>query len=144
GSDETIFFIEGYPYEAEENQYIQTIAAKESGVYTYTTVLGGTSTIRRFVYGRVCSAPVAPPPSVEQLQAQALAAKQKKEEAAAKGLKYDRDLANAGDGYGELRMGERYRDGDGVPKDSELARSWFAKAAAQGEPNAAKELAALQ
>ncbi len=72
-------------------------------------------------------APIAPPPSSEQLQAQARAAKQKKEEADAKALKYDRDLANAGDSYGELRMGERYRDGEGVPKDSALARSWFTK-----------------
>ena len=44
---------------------------------------------------------------------------------------------------GGLRMGERYRDGDGVAQDLRLAREWFAKAAAQGDKHAALELQKL-
>jgi hypothetical protein len=58
-------------------------------------------------------------------------------------LSYNLDLASKGDDYGQYRMGQRYRDGDGVPKDLQKARQWFAKAAAQGDKIAAKELAQL-
>jgi hypothetical protein len=67
----------------------------------------------------------------------------RKVENAAKALKYNQALAASGDAYGQLRMGERYRDGDGVAKDLRAAREWFAKAAAQGDKVAAKELAQL-
>jgi len=51
--------------------------------------------------------------------------------------------AAKGDYYDLLRMGERYRDGDGVPKDLAKARDYFAKAvlrlnqdeAAKGDPH---------
>lgn len=143
GAGEKIFFVEGYPYEVEEDQYIERIAAKDSGVYTYTTVLGGTSTIRRFVYGRIVNAPTVPPPSPEQLKALADAEARKKAASDAKALNYNRDLAERGDAYGQFRMGERYRDGDGVDKDPRQAREWFAKASAQGDKAASKALAAM-
>ena len=41
------------------------------------------------------------------------------------------------DPVGLLRMGERYRDGDGVTKDLAKARNYFIKADAAGEPSAA-------
>ena len=44
-------------------------------------------------------------------------------------LKYHQDLADKGDSFGLLRMGERYRDGDGVPKDLSKAREYLSKAA---------------
>jgi TPR repeat protein len=81
--------------------------------------------------------------TLEQLRAADQAAKDKKNQAAAKALKYNQELAAAGDVYGQVRMGERYRDGDGVPKDIGLARDWFSKAAAQGDKNAALELQKL-
>jgi hypothetical protein len=55
---------------------------------------------------------------------------------AAADLKYDQKLADAGDPFGELRMGQRYRDGDGVGRDLAKAKALFAKAAAQGDPAA--------
>lgn len=84
-------------------------------------------------YGKVFVAPKVSP------EAQA----KKKADNAAKALKYNQDLAEKGDAYGQLRMGERYRDGEGVAKDPRQAREWFAKAAAQGDPAAIKALAAL-
>ena len=52
-------------------------------------------------------------------------------------------LGNKGDVSGLLRMGERYRDGDGVEKNAAKARDYFTKAAAAGSPTAADELSKL-
>jgi hypothetical protein len=46
--------------------------------------------------------------------------------------KYDEGLAAAGDDYGQLRMGQRYRDGDGVPQSDAKANDLLARAARQG------------
>ncbi|MGO8701268.1 MAG: hypothetical protein ACLQVY_26565 [Limisphaerales bacterium] len=61
----------------------------------------------------------------------------------ADGVKYDQQLASEGDAYGQLRMGQRYRDGDGVPKDETKAGEFFAYAAARGGKAAALSLAKL-
>ena len=60
-----------------------------------------------------------------------------------KALRYNIDLALKGDDYGEYRMGQRCRDGEGIPKDLKKAREWFGKSAAQGNISAIKELAHL-
>lgn len=49
----------------------------------------------------------------------------------------DRNLANGGDAYGQLRMGQRYRDGEGVPQSDEKAREFFARSVVQGDVAAA-------
>ena len=73
--------------------------------------------------------------------------KEKKQQAFAamqlKVLRLNQDQAAKGEPYGLLRMGERYRDGDGVPKDLAKAREYLSKAAAAGEPSAADELSKL-
>jgi len=61
----------------------------------------------------------------------------------AKVLKSNQDLADKGDEYGLLRMGERYRDGDGVPKDLAKAKDYLIKATTAGSPAAADELSKL-
>ena len=55
----------------------------------------------------------------------------------------NQDLADKGDAYGLLRMGERYRDGDGVAKNLPKAREYFTKAVAAGSPSAQEELDSL-
>lgn len=60
-----------------------------------------------------------------------------------KALKYDQDQAAKGDPYGLLRMGERCRDGESLPKDLTKAREYFTKAANAGSPTAADELKRL-
>jgi len=79
----------------------------------------------------------------DQRQTVQNAKKEKQEAAQEKVLKYYQDLANKGDTYGLLRMGERYRDGDGVEKNAAKARDYFTKAAAAGSPTAADELSKL-
>jgi len=67
----------------------------------------------------------------------------KKEATAARALKSNQDAAAKGDIFGQLRMGERYRDGDGVEKDLSKARDYLQKAADAGSPTAKDELSKL-
>ena len=55
-------------------------------------------------------------------------------------MKSNQAAADKGDAYGLLRMGERYRDGDGVVRDLPTARAYLAKAAAAGSPSAQSAL----
>jgi TPR repeat protein len=66
-----------------------------------------------------------------------------KKVAQARVLKTNQEAADKGDLYGLLRMGERYRDGDGVDKDLAKARDFLTKAAAAGSPTADDELKKL-
>jgi hypothetical protein len=66
-----------------------------------------------------------------------------KKEADARVLKFNQELADKGDPYGQLRMGERYLAGEGVEKDLTKAREMFQKSAAQGNADAAAALAKL-
>jgi hypothetical protein len=71
------------------------------------------------------------------------AAAAKKKAVAAIVLKSNQDAAAKGDMFGLLRMGERYRDGDGVEKDLSKARDYLQKAADAGSPTAKDELSKL-
>jgi len=66
-----------------------------------------------------------------------------KENAKKSALKYNQDAADKGDAYGLLRMGERYRYGEGVPKDLAKAKDYLTKAAAAGSPAAVEALKQL-
>jgi hypothetical protein len=66
-----------------------------------------------------------------------------KETARKKALQWNQEQADKGDDYGLFRMGERYRDGDGVPKDLTKAREYLTKAVAAGSPSAPDALSKL-
>jgi hypothetical protein len=85
----------------------------------------------------------AKPLTPEQIAAAKAAAALMKQKTSAAALKYNRDLADKGDAYGQLRMGERYATGDGVEKDLVRARDLLSKSAAQGNPEASAELKKL-
>jgi len=59
---------------------------------------------------------------------------------AAKVLQETEALAAEGDPYAEMRMGERYLNGEGVKKNLIQARTYLQQAAAQGSPTAVEEL----
>jgi uncharacterized protein len=50
--------------------------------------------------------------------------------------KWYRKLAGQGDKYARFRLGEMYRDGEGVPRDYATAHMWFKLAAESGYPSA--------
>lgn len=125
------FFVVNFPYEVADNEIIslnQILVAKESGVLTF----GINTTVRRLDYGKIWIPPAKVPLTAEQQASVKLAASKKAQAAAESALKYNEDLASKGDAYGQLRMGERYRDGDCVEKDLSKAREMFSKSAAQG------------
>jgi len=64
----------------------------------------------------------------------------KKQAVADKALKYNQDQADKGDPIGLQDMGERYRDGNDVPKDLNKAREYFEKAKIAGNPLVDDEL----
>jgi hypothetical protein len=77
----------------------------------------------------------------EALASKVKAAEEAKKQAVLdKVLKNNQDLADKGDPYGLRRMGERYRDGEGVTKDLAKAKDYLQKAAAAGDPAGADEL----
>jgi hypothetical protein len=66
-----------------------------------------------------------------------------KQATTAKAVAYNQSQADKGDAFGLQRMGERNRDGDGVPKDLVKAKDYLTKAAAAGSVEATNELAQL-
>jgi hypothetical protein len=55
-------------------------------------------------------------------------------------VEFYRRAAEKGEPFGEFRMGEFYRDGNGVPKDESTAVFYFKRAAAHGEKGAEEAL----
>lgn len=74
---------------------------------------------------------------------QKAAAVQAKSKTDAKVLAFHKELADKGDAYGQYKMGMRYLTGDGVDKDIAKARDLLSKSAAQGNKDAATELAKI-
>ena len=150
-------FVKGYPSQTVDDQSLSDCMAKEDGVYTYTTLMGSSRTVRNFSYGTsVAASPEMVQKSIGTLEAEIdnhplvlkakadQAAKQKVIETKAKMLKLNQEQADRGDSYGLLRMGERFRDGDGVDKDLDKAKEYFEKSADAGSPIANEELKKLK
>ena len=133
-----VFFVEGFPYPANIGQGFEQMLAFNGSYFTYTNGVQ-TVTVPRFIYGTPCQ---------KILSAEEIAAMKSKADAAKKSvsdrvLKANQDAAGRGDAYGLLRMGERYRDGEGVDKDLAKARDYLQRAADAGSPTAADDLKKL-
>jgi len=63
--------------------------------------------------------------------------------ACANALEWNQEYAAKGNAYDLLRMGERYRAGDGVRKDLTKAHAYFTKASAAGSHTATAALSKL-
>ena len=116
------------------------LLVKPAGTYTYSTAGGSTRTIRKYDYGIPAAAPVKTAAEIEQEKL--LAAKRKIEGEAAI-LKLNQKQAEQGDAEAQLRMAERYRDGNGVETNVFKAKFLFMASADQGNAKAAKELFVL-
>jgi hypothetical protein len=124
--------------------------ARVSGIVTVSTTnfdrMKGAFTISTTNYHSLDYGEVVVLTDEQKASAKAAAQKSVDEQARSlqdKALKSNQDAADKGDAYGQLRMGQRYRDGDGVPKDLAKAKEYFAKAAAQGDKQAANSLEQL-
>ncbi len=120
-------------------------SAKLVGKMTYTTVLGASRTILKLDFGRPCNPPAAyvaakTEAARKAAAAQSEATQKKKAELGDKALKFNQEAADRGDAYGLFRMGERYRDGEGVERDLIKARDFFHRASQAGSSGAASAL----
>jgi hypothetical protein len=106
------------------------------GYFNYTNASGQALTVPKFNYGTPCLK-IWSPAEIAELKKRVDNQKQK---IADKILKYNEDAAAKNDPYGLMRMGERYRDGDGVKKDLAQARIYLQKAADAGSDTAKTEL----
>ena len=134
-----VFFVEGFPYPADKGRGYEQMMALDAGYYGYTNQNGQSLTIHKLIYGTPCIK-VWSQQELDALKHKQDSVKQAKLD---KLLKYNQDAADRGDAYGLLRMGERYRDGDGVPKDLTKARDYLTKASTAGSPSADDELKKL-
>lgn len=148
------FFVANFPYDVAEGDMVSVsegFTARKTSTYTYKTTAGGSRTIRQIDYGT----PYVPPALTPEQIADAKAAQEKasvnakanaaaqKQVTATRALKFNQDAAAKGDMFGLLRMGERYRDGDGVEKDLAKAKEYLQKSADAGSPTAKEELSKL-
>jgi len=133
------FIVKNFPYPADARQGYEQMMAYLDGYYTYTNSSRQVLTIKSFDYGKPCVKTWSP----EALAAAKQKSDQKKHSTEDKVLKSNQDSAGRGEPYGMMRMGERYRDGDGVEKDLTKARDYLTKAAAAGSQTAADELKQL-
>lgn len=136
------FFVKNYPYQAADGDSVPNfLAALPTDVYSYRTVLGSDRTVRCLDFGIPCGIPEWAMPRPDPNAAKE---KAEQEEAAKERILMANEKAAAeGDPYGLLRMGERYRDGDGVQKDLGKARDYLIRAAEAGDPTATEELSKL-
>jgi hypothetical protein len=101
------------------------------------------SVLELYDCGKVYHPPPPKPLTPEEIAAAKAKADAAKKAAQVRALKGNQEDADKGDAYGLLRMGERYRDGDGVEKDLSKAREYLAKAANAGSSTAADELSKM-
>jgi TPR repeat protein len=128
------FFVANFPYQSAQN-----LMAHFEGYYTYTNSGGYPITIKKFNYGVCCEKLWSP----EELAAARERSEAPKNAATAGALKFEQSQADKGDSYWLFHLGERYRDGNGVPKDLDKARDYFEKAKKAGNSNADDELKKL-
>jgi hypothetical protein len=146
------FFVENYPYQCTESESLslsENLTAKEVGVYTYQTVMGGTRTIPKLVYGVPCAVPAelvekAIQTAKAQADAKAAAIKRQKEESDKNAVKWLLTQVTNGDASAQCDLGERYLNGQGVETNRETAIYWLTQAANQGDIEASNMLTKLK
>lgn len=132
------FFVRNYPSSLmpTTGKRIQGLAI-QTGVFQHSN-----ETLERWDYG-VDHTPQPHKLTPEEVAAAKTQADRKKAEGDAAILKFELESSEKGGDLYQYRVGLRYLNGNGVPKDPNKARDYFSKAAAQGNKEAAAELAKL-
>jgi Sel1 repeat len=148
GDNNTEFFVANFPFEAAENEFIPETnhwMAFYVGTYSYTTVAGGSRTIRKLDYGNPCT---PPPELIKQLaeiqQEQAKLQRKKIEESQHRAFLWLQTQATNGSPSAQCSLGLHYLDGQGCETNKSLAIRWLTKAASQGSLEASNKLVEIQ
>ena len=153
-SDGEEFFIANFPYRVADETILEPSSkyvAKESGLFTYPTVTGGSHTIKKLDYGQPCEEPLWA--IIEEQKQKALeeqqkvdaqkAAQAKKYAAQAKTITWLQSQATNGSSSAQCSLGLHYLSGEGCETNFEQGIYWLQKAAAQGDFEASKKLEQL-
>ncbi len=157
-----VVFVDDFPFAVVDEDKV-TVQAIRTGTYRYTATTGAIKTVAEYS----CGTPVSP--TKQMLDEKALSikgeidsfagrlqeeaakvqkakelAEEKKKASQLAALQANEDAAKKGDAYGLLRMGERYRDGEGVEKDIIKAKEFLKRSADAGSITAGEELSRLQ
>ena len=150
--DGQIFFVANFPFQCAENEQFQIekkLTAKEAGVYTYPTAIGGSATIRKLEYGTPCD----PPADLVQARLKTITdaanaarelAQKKKAAADARTVQWLAPQATNGDASVQYSLAIHYLNGQGCETNRETAFFWLKKAAEQGSIDASNKLAHLE
>jgi hypothetical protein len=132
------FFVRDYPsaLSPTTGKRIEGFAMR-TGMFQH-----GNETLEQWDYG-VDYTPQPRKLTPEEAAAAKTEAERKKAESEAATLKFDLENSEKGSDLYQYRVGLRYLNGNGVPKDLAKARDYLSKAAAQGNKEAAAELAKL-
>lgn len=132
------FFLRNYPSSLmpTTGKQIQGLAM-QTGVFQHSN-----QTLEQWDYG-VDYTPQPHKLTPEEVAAAKTDADRKKAEIDAATLKFELENSEKGNDLYQYRVGLRYLHGNGVPKDLTKARDYLSKAAAQGNKDAAAELAKL-
>ncbi len=141
------FFVANFPFDVVNDQVIpasQHLMAWRSGTYTYSTVNGGSRTIKKLDYGIPCEIPPELiKQQIEAAKARALADKKRAEQGQIAAVKWLQPKATNGDNSAQYELGLHYLKGQGCESNRESAIYWLQKSASQGNLQASNRLASL-
>jgi len=149
------FFVNNYPYQCTESENLslsENLTAREVGVYTYQTAMGGSRTIPKLDYGVPCDIPEW---FIKQQREQADAAhaaakatieaqKKKAFELQKHAVEWLLSQATNGSASAQCSLGIHYLNGQGVETNKETAVYWLTQAANHGDIEASNTLAKLK
>lgn len=145
------FIVKNYPYQAAYGDTIASskkFTAKDSGVFSFTNTVGGTTTIHQLDYGKPCE---IPPEIVKQKtqeikdrnEAIRLADKKKRDDSEQRAALFLINQATNGTASVQYSLGSRYLIGNGVETNKVLAIYWLTQSANQGDLAASNQLVKL-
>jgi hypothetical protein len=142
------FFVANFPFEVVTDQVIpesEYLMAWQVGTYTYSTVNGGSRTIKKLDYGT----PSNPPAEliqkqIEAAKARAIADKKRVEQGQIAAVKFLQPQATNGDADSQCQLALHYLNGQGCETNREAAIYWLQKSAAQGNRQASNKLVTLK
>ena len=131
-------FLRNYPSSLwpTTGKWIEGVAM-QTGVFQHSN-----ETLEQWDYG-VDYIPQARKLTAEEVTAAKTEAQKKKAEMDAAIVKFEMEKSEKSSDLYQYRVGLRYLNGNGVPKDLAKARDYLSEAAAQGNKEAAAELAKL-
>ena len=140
----TDYYVANFPFEVVDGQIVSEnkhLMAWYVGTYTYTTVNGGSRTIKKLNYGTPCDPPAELiKAQAEAAKARAIADKKKREQGQAKALVWLQQQATNGSPSAQCSLGLHYLTGQGCEPNKDLAIYWLKLAAVNGDSEASNKL----